>query len=81
MTVRWRQLSRTLHALAKDEIHDDDPQNLAKAAAASLTLAATTGVMAQQPTELRVGLIPSEDAQAMMRASQQVMDQLAAKTG
>ncbi|KGG92006.1 phosphonate ABC transporter substrate-binding protein [Comamonas thiooxydans] len=52
-----------------------------KAAVASLTLAATTGVMAQQPTELRVGLIPSEDAQAMMRASQQVMDQLAAKTG
>lgn len=52
-----------------------------KAAAASLTLAATTAVMAQQPTELRVGLIPSEDAQAMMRASQQVMDQLAAKTG
>ena len=52
-----------------------------QAAAASLTLAATTGVMAQQPTELRVGLIPSEDAQAMMRASQQVMDQLAAKTG
>ena len=43
--------------------------------------ATTTGVMAQQPTELRVGLIPSEDAQAMMRASQQVMDQLAAKTG
>jgi len=34
-----------------------------------------------QPTELRVGLIPSEDALAMMRASQQVMDQLAAKTG
>ena len=33
-----------------------------KAAVASLTLAATTGVMAQQPTELRVGLIPSEDA-------------------
>ena len=52
-----------------------------KAAVASLTLAATTGVMAQQPTELRVGLIPSEDAQAMMRASQQVMDQLAARTG
>ena len=52
-----------------------------KAAAASLTLVATTGVMAQQPAELRVGLIPSEDAQAMMRASQQVMDQLAAKTG
>ena len=52
-----------------------------KAAVASLTLAATTGVMAQQLTELRVGLIPSEDAQAMMRASQQVMEQLAAKTG
>ena len=52
-----------------------------KAAVASLTLAATTGVLAQQPTELRVGLIPSEDAQAMMRASQQVMEQLAAKTG
>lgn len=34
-----------------------------------------------QPTELRVGLIPSEDAQAMIRASQQVMDQLADKTG
>ena len=52
-----------------------------KAAVASLTLAATTAVMAQQPTELRVGLIPSEDAQAMMRASQQVMEQLSAKTG
>ena len=52
-----------------------------KAAVASLTLAAATGVIAQQPTELRVGLIPSEDAQAMMRASQQVMEQLAAKTG
>ena len=52
-----------------------------KAAVASLTLAATTGVIAQQLTELRVGLIPSEDAQAMMRASQQVMEQLAAKTG
>ena len=52
-----------------------------KAAVASLTLAATTGVIAQQPTELRVGLIPSEDAQAIMRASQQVMEQLAAKTG
>ncbi|CAM4381735.1 phosphonate ABC transporter substrate-binding protein [Comamonas aquatilis] len=49
-------------------------------AAASLALVAT-GTWAQQPTELRVGLIPSEDAQAMMRASQQVMDQLAAKTG
>lgn len=35
----------------------------------------------RRSTELRVGLIPSEDALAMMRASQQVMDQLAAKTG
>ena len=53
-------------------------------AAATLALAAagmSGSAMAQQPTELRVGLIPSEDAQAMMRASQQVMDQLAAKTG
>ena len=50
-------------------------------AMASLALAVTTGAMAQQPTELRVGLIPSEDAQAMIRASQQVMDQLATKTG
>lgn len=41
----------------------------------------TGGVAAAQPTELRVGLIPSEDAQAMIRASQQVMEQLAEKTG
>lgn len=52
-----------------------------KAAVASLTLAATTGVIAATLTELRVDPIPSEDAQAMMRASQQVMEQLAAKTG
>ncbi|WEE79804.1 phosphonate ABC transporter substrate-binding protein [Comamonas testosteroni] len=52
-----------------------------KTVTAGLALAASSGVMAQHPTELRVGLIPSEDAQAMMRASQQVLDQLAAKTG
>ena len=50
-------------------------------AAAGLALMMAGGVSAQQPTELRVGLIPSEDAQAMIRASQQVMEQLAAKTG
>ena len=49
-------------------------------AAATLILAASGAAFAQ-PAELRVGLIPSEDAQAMVRASQQVMDQLAAKTG
>ena len=52
-----------------------------KATVAGLALSIAGGAMAQQPTELRVGLIPSEDALAMMRASQQVMDQLAAKTG
>ena len=52
-----------------------------KATVASLALGIAGSAMAQQPTELRVGLIPSEDALAMMRASQQVMDQLAAKTG
>ncbi|MBV8247899.1 MAG: phosphonate ABC transporter substrate-binding protein [Comamonas sp.] len=52
-------------------------------AAASLALAAAGmgGTAMAQTTELRVGLIPSEDAQAMIRASQQVMDQLAARTG
>lgn len=49
----------------------------------ALALAATgvTDTAFAQTTQLRVGLIPSEDAQAMVRASQQVMDQLAAKTG
>ncbi|MNY96472.1 Phosphate-import protein PhnD precursor [compost metagenome] len=47
---------------------------------ASLMLAAT-GMAWAQSSELRVGLIPSEDAQAMMRASQQVMEQLEQKTG
>ncbi|MEG0414029.1 MAG: phosphonate ABC transporter substrate-binding protein [Comamonas sp.] len=47
---------------------------------ASLMLAAT-GTAWAQSSELRVGLIPSEDAQAMMRASQQVMEQLEQKTG
>lgn len=50
-------------------------------AAAGLALMMAGGALAQQPTELRVGLIPSEDAQAMIRASQQVMEQLAARTG
>lgn len=53
---------------------------LLTAAAAALSLA-TTGAALAQTTELRVGLIPSEDAQAMIRSSQQVMDQLAEKTG
>lgn len=47
---------------------------------ASLMLAASGTVWAQSD-ELRVGLIPSEDAHAMIEASQQVMEQLAAKTG
>ncbi|MBP7645909.1 MAG: phosphonate ABC transporter substrate-binding protein [Comamonas sp.] len=47
---------------------------------ASLMLVAT-GTAWAQSSELRVGLIPSEDAQAMMRASQQVMEQLEQKTG
>lgn len=47
---------------------------------ASLMLA-VTGTAWAQSSELRVGLIPSEDAQAMMRASQQVMEQLEQKTG
>ena len=52
-------------------------------AAATLALAAAGlgGNVMAQGTELRVGLIPAEDALAMMRSSQQVMDQLAAKTG
>ena len=48
--------------------------------AVAFALSATAGLSAQA-AELRVGLIPSEDAQAMIRASQQVMDQLAEKTG
>lgn len=51
-----------------------------KTSIASLVLAAGGSTWAQS-NELRVGLIPSEDAQAMIRASQQVMEQLAAKTG
>lgn len=47
---------------------------------AAALLAATGTAMAQTP-ELRVGLIPSEDAQAMIDASTQVMEQLATKTG
>lgn len=49
---------------------------------AAILLATTVATTATaQTSELRVGLIPSEDAQAMIKASQQVMDQLAAKTG
>jgi len=47
---------------------------------ATVLACATAGVSAQ-PAELRVGLIPSEDAQAMIRASKDVMDQLSQKTG
>lgn len=50
------------------------------AGAVALACATSTAAFAQAQ-ELRVGLIPSEDAQAMIRASQQVMDQLAEKTG
>lgn len=49
--------------------------------AAVMTLSVCAASAMAQAKELRVGLIPSEDAQAMMRASQQVMDQLAARTG
>lgn len=55
-------------------------RNWLKASIVSLALAATGSAFAQS-NELRVGLIPSEDAQAMLHASQQVMEQLAAKTG
>ena len=51
-----------------------------QAAVLAITMA-TAGAAMAQAKELRVGLIPSEDAQAMMRASQQVMEQLAANTG
>jgi phosphonate transport system substrate-binding protein len=50
-------------------------------ATVALAAAGLTGTAFAQPAELRVGLIPSEDAQAMIRASQQVMDQLAVRTG
>lgn len=55
-------------------------RTMMKAAIASLMMAAAGTALAQND-ELRVGLIPSEDAQAMMRASQQVMEQLSEKTG
>jgi len=48
--------------------------------ATALSITAFSSAIAQ-PAELRVGLIPSEDAQAMIRASQQFMDQLAEKSG
>jgi len=50
------------------------------AGAVALAFATSSAAFAQTQ-ELRVGLIPSEDAQAMIRSSQQVMDQLAEKTG
>lgn len=50
------------------------------AGAVALAFATSSAALAQTQ-ELRVGLIPSEDAQAMIRSSQQVMDQLAEKTG
>ncbi len=52
-----------------------------KFTSATLLALATAGAASAQTAELRVGLIPSEDAQAMIHASQQVMDQLAQKTG
>ncbi|QTD43893.1 phosphonate ABC transporter substrate-binding protein [Ottowia testudinis] len=49
--------------------------------AAALVLTAGASLATAQTDELRVGLIPSEDAQAMIRSSQQIIDQLAQKTG
>ncbi|MEI2415386.1 phosphonate ABC transporter substrate-binding protein [Orrella sp. JC864] len=48
---------------------------------AAVFAASASAALPAAAAELRVGLIPSEDAQAMIRASQQVMDQLAEKTG
>ena len=56
-------------------------RNCLQLAGAAALAFATLGTAFAQTPELRVGLIPSEDAQAMIRASQQVMDQLAEKTG
>lgn len=55
-------------------------KTLLAAAGASLLSIAVPAALAQT-NELRVGLIPSEDAQSMIRSSQQVMDLLAEKTG
>lgn len=56
-------------------------QTWIKIAASTLLVALAPAAAQAQQAELRIGLIPSEDAQAMIRASQQVMDQLADKTG
>ncbi|WP_159912568.1 phosphonate ABC transporter substrate-binding protein [Pantoea sp. 18069] len=56
-------------------------RNCLQLAGAAALAFATVSTAFAQTAELRVGLIPSEDAQAMIRASQQVMDQLAEKTG
>lgn len=72
MHSRYRQRMKTMKMTRKTWL---------QGAAAGLALMMAGGALAQQPTELRVGLIPSEDAQAMIRASQQVMEQLAARTG
>lgn len=52
-----------------------------RAVAATALSLVTVGAAIAQSNELRVGLIPSEDAQAMIRASTEVMAQLATKTG
>jgi phosphonate transport system substrate-binding protein len=55
--------------------------SLLKALTCALFTVSTLNAASAASTELRVGLIPSEDAQSMIRASQEVMDQLAEKTG
>ena len=49
--------------------------------AASLSLPLFTSVAAQAEEALRIGLIPSEDAQSMIESSKQVLDQLQAQLG
>lgn len=49
--------------------------------AASLSLPLFTSVSAQAEEVLRIGLIPSEDAQSMIESSKQVLDQLQAQLG
>lgn len=54
-------------------------------AATLMTLLSVSGAMAAdgtaEPGKLKVGFIPAEDARAMVRQSQAVLDQLAAATG
>ena len=54
-------------------------RSLAAIAFAACTLG--TSALAQSVQVLRIGLIPSEDAQAMISSSAAVMEQLSAKTG